>query len=562
MEVDPPAPVATANANVEENKATKIYPYGTTIAQPTEIEYVWTIPDVSKLLENPTKIKSPPFGGGRWLVRLNTNASQEIDVFLNALPTPSEVDPQTKKWTRSISGYSFSLRYPISRDELKTHDGHPKDFTQANSSYGRRSFVRSPAIEPWTTHADVRATDSLIMIVKIVEGGSWMDHPPKRIEDLEGRLQAEQRRNVTLALGVFDNHELADVAFVFNLPAGTTLKGNGVEEEVKEMKVYSQKRTLAAFSEYFGLMFDSGMREGLEPTVKGGDSDEDLDDNSAASSYSSSEPLAYQGKAMGEGSAYFSPAPGEKTLRRNSSRMDFQSDGSTFEDEDEGEVEDEDDSDVEVDREYLKSYNPPPTGGGGNRIKQIPITHTRYSTYRSLIFYLLTGSILYAPLRSHARALAMETGSTPRKRTFTHGLNGNGVLVPRQRGWPLPVSPKSVFRIADMYGVVKLRDEARDTILRRLSPSNVAFEVFSTFSSRHEEVRHLQINYLVENWIEVEKSAAWRSVGDVMGGLGRRETASTWGEICTRMMSRNVARPLDISGSIEGMAQRNSMIIS
>ncbi|KAI0927678.1 hypothetical protein AcV5_008151 [Taiwanofungus camphoratus] len=108
----------------------------------------------------------------------------------------------------------------------------------------------------------------------------------------------------------------------------------------------------------------------------------------------------------------------------------------------------------------------------GNSICTIVIRDTAFMTWQSLVFYLYTGQLNFAPLKSQgARFLATET--------------------------ELPLcSPKSMYRLADKLGLDELKEHALEDIRSKLSTDNVLDELFSQFTSRYPDVMEVETAFL------------------------------------------------------------------
>ncbi|KAI0681975.1 hypothetical protein BC835DRAFT_1300973 [Cytidiella melzeri] len=99
-----------------------------------------------------------------------------------------------------------------------------------------------------------------------------------------------------------------------------------------------------------------------------------------------------------------------------------------------------------------------------------------YKTFKALVYYLYTGELRFAPLRSQSPKPGADTAvTTPRQ-------------VPQ-------CSPKAMYRLADKYGLIDLKDKAQADIMHKLSVENIAVELRSTLTSTYEQVRDLQVAF-------------------------------------------------------------------
>ncbi|RDX50130.1 hypothetical protein OH76DRAFT_1403001 [Lentinus brumalis] len=98
-----------------------------------------------------------------------------------------------------------------------------------------------------------------------------------------------------------------------------------------------------------------------------------------------------------------------------------------------------------------------------------------YATWKAFIVYAYLGELNFAPLRS-------ENKTRPSRCLHSHG--------------PPPCSPKSMYRLAEKYDIVDLKQEALKSIQSKLSPHNILEEIFSTFTSLYPAVQAMELEYL------------------------------------------------------------------
>ncbi|PSS15404.1 hypothetical protein PHLCEN_2v3280 [Hermanssonia centrifuga] len=150
----------------------------------------------------------------------------------------------------------------------------------------------------------------------------------------------------------------------------------------------------------------------------------------------------------------------------------------------------EDDSDLPVDDASSARKG---TGGIG-RIVILP--HVAYSTWKALIFYLVTGEVAFAPLKSQRKESVKEADTDDQS--------------PPNSSAPL-CSPKSMYRIADQLELEDLKVLAQNDILSKLSADNILSELFSEFTSKHETICDLEITFACEKALDTisEHLAEW-----------------------------------------------------
>lgn len=101
-----------------------------------------------------------------------------------------------------------------------------------------------------------------------------------------------------------------------------------------------------------------------------------------------------------------------------------------------------------------------------------------YKTWLALASYFYTGSVAFSRLRSTAAGKKRET------------------IVPPMPHDPPLCSPKSMYRLADKYGLHDLKKLSLENIRSQLTADNIVPELFSRFTSRYAEVRDLEVKLL------------------------------------------------------------------
>ncbi|GAA5886163.1 hypothetical protein JCM6882_004284 [Rhodosporidiobolus microsporus] len=182
-----------------------------------------------------------------------------------------------------------------------------------------------------------------------------------------------------------------------------------------------------------------------------------------------------------------------------------------------------DDSDDETDA-FLFSTKPPQLDKSAETsdlsFREISITQTAFSTYHALLVYVETGFVHFAPLRS-ASSPSDPSASFSRKDFISQKLNDKLLL-------PVPVSPKSLFRLADLLRLPD-DDPLSALCLRAISDSlthhSAAHELFSDVSVCHDEVRKVVLEYVVKNWDAVSETQSWKETMDKIHAGEMPETA-------------------------------------
>ncbi|GAA5895973.1 hypothetical protein JCM6882_005576 [Rhodosporidiobolus microsporus] len=194
------------------------------------------------------------------------------------------------------------------------------------------------------------------------------------------------------------------------------------------------------------------------------------------------------------------------------------------------------DSDDETDA-FLLTNKPPKLSesieGSEVSFREVTITQTAFSTYHALLVYLETGFVHFAPLRSASKPSNPAASST-RPDFLSQKLKDKPSL-------PLPVSPKSLFRLADL---LRLPDDVplSALCLRAISDSlthhGAALELFSDTSQCFDKVRKVVLDYVVENWDGVSEKVSWK---EMLEKIKRDEVPGAGGVMVELMLAREEA---------------------
>ncbi|GAA5854996.1 hypothetical protein JCM8547_002339 [Rhodosporidiobolus lusitaniae] len=136
---------------------------------------------------------------------------------------------------------------------------------------------------------------------------------------------------------------------------------------------------------------------------------------------------------------------------------------------------------------------------------------------RSVLIFLTTGYIDFAPLRSASLPLNPKATST-RADALTFRSSKSPSL-------PFAVSPKSVYRLAHFLGLSDLQSLVLAQIKSSLQVETVAFELFSPTSLAYEEVQKVVFELVVSNLKEVEATESYKSVAEAVERRERPEGA-------------------------------------
>ncbi|KIY67015.1 hypothetical protein CYLTODRAFT_454833 [Cylindrobasidium torrendii FP15055 ss-10] len=134
--------------------------------------------------------------------------------------------------------------------------------------------------------------------------------------------------------------------------------------------------------------------------------------------------------------------------------------------------------------------------------------------WRAIIWYIYTGETQFSSLRS--------TKSKD-----------------RYKGHLCQCSPKSVYRLADQYGLTALKQLAFGKIKKDITSENVVHEIFTLFSRLYPEIYGMELDYLLtkKEKPSVQEAIAERlQRADVVDSSSQEETRmyhkTCWYEIC------------------------------
>ncbi|KIJ18648.1 hypothetical protein PAXINDRAFT_128956 [Paxillus involutus ATCC 200175] len=119
-------------------------------------------------------------------------------------------------------------------------------------------------------------------------------------------------------------------------------------------------------------------------------------------------------------------------------------------------------------------------------VRLIHVKCAAHRTWRAFVYYCYTGKIAFYPLRSQM----------PRN------------LFQEVAGAPPSCSPKSMYRLADKLAMKDLKNCAFDAVEAGLSAVNIVDEALSCFTSRHPDIRTMELDVLVEKRKEPEVQQA------------------------------------------------------
>ncbi|KDQ07421.1 hypothetical protein BOTBODRAFT_60006 [Botryobasidium botryosum FD-172 SS1] len=134
----------------------------------------------------------------------------------------------------------------------------------------------------------------------------------------------------------------------------------------------------------------------------------------------------------------------------------------------------------------------------------ISISNASYRTVRAVLYYLYSEHIAFAPLSS---SLSTQSGADSRKDMIQAYLRAN-------TAYPVPVSAKSVYALADIYELPALTDLAMLHFKKQLTKENVLTELFGTFCRLYDKPRDVAIKIAVANWAYLKETEKWGQIAE------------------------------------------------
>jgi hypothetical protein len=146
-------------------------------------------------------------------------------------------------------------------------------------------------------------------------------------------------------------------------------------------------------------------------------------------------------------------------------------------------------------------------------VKVIVVKDFSYLTYLSVLLWVQSHHISFAPLVSTFRTDgATRLEAVPLRAVALSSSTSISPTSPSSSRLPLPVSPKSVFRLAQYLSLPTLVSIALDNLRSQLTPANAAYELYSDVSPLFPEQREVVMRFVVERWSEVKGEKGMREM--------------------------------------------------
>ncbi|KAG6841703.1 hypothetical protein C0991_007975 [Blastosporella zonata] len=472
--------------------------------QSVTTSFEWTIRGLKNLFDSSKgdgkskTTKSMRFGSGRW----------QILFYANAGTASKEGTSGTSEGGGYVSLY-LSCEPTQEEKDVAAVDG------------GKAQFAKRDLV--YYTANSIKNQDAFVIICTITSSPAPPSPPPAY------RTQSVPKRLLETVGALLDDPLYSDVEFI--IP--------GRRGDIKSARKILASRTLLKRAEYFGSMFESGFAEGsldqLQPAVKGTqsapsvmdseahlvmnefeDSDDDEDEAESAASQPGPEPSSRHVSPPSEAIAIAAPVP-------DSSQ------------EDDYEV-DEEDGERNV-RAKLSHPSSPrtnheslPSTVPAARLSVV-VKDVAYTTYKALLYYLYTDTVVFAPLSSSFLSKTQPiVDSTPQKarspspseESSTQKNSSEETPISR-RQWiqewkedhldrPSPCSAKAMYRLADRLDLPILKARASQHIVKSLTVDNIAYEIFTPFAAAFNDIRKVQVDFFLAHWKDIRASDSMRCV--------------------------------------------------
>ncbi|GAA6038943.1 hypothetical protein JCM8097_000585 [Rhodosporidiobolus ruineniae] len=159
--------------------------------------------------------------------------------------------------------------------------------------------------------------------------------------------------------------------------------------------------------------------------------------------------------------------------------------------------------------------NPPaPSSATRQFIHRVVIRDTPYKTYRAMLYFVVSGKISFA----HLSSLYPSSRRPPSSRSASTANLGT------------PVSPKSMYRLADFLALRDLRGLAFASLESQLCANNCLAELLSDLAADYDDVREACIAAVLRHWPALVEAGEIEELGRkvVEGELEPRKARIAW----------------------------------
>lgn len=401
-----------------------------------------------------------PTVGDKWVIEIviRDKSTEWIGVYLKPKPI-----------TRlALARADFTLKSENGETIATYNFDKIHEFVPDNYGWGTRQFCR---IDTISDNEVLRVNDVLRLDYAVAE------YPEGYHSWTLGLRPPLQQLSDVLA-SMFDDPDTADVCFMIDHPHAS---------RTWPRPIYAHTKFLAARCDYFKTLFSSGFVENKESLSGLGDMNW--------------EESAWE---QGSDSDYDDPA--------------------TEENEEPPLAEETEAYPIVEELLPVGSSTPRSTGGGMDRRRGaerarriVHISDFSYRTFRTVLHFLYTGCIAFAPLTSAYRVgVAQKTllDDELQDRRIFNQRRAIAISPTGQVGNIPWASPKSIYRLSDKLGIPDLKAAAGQVIKESLTPATVVYELGSPFTSLFPDILQTQEEYAENHWAEVCRTASFDELLD------------------------------------------------
>ncbi|KDN52718.1 hypothetical protein K437DRAFT_162455 [Tilletiaria anomala UBC 951] len=186
----------------------------------------------------------------------------------------------------------------------------------------------------------------------------------------------------------------------------------------------------------------------------------------------------------------------------------------------------------------------------GRKRRKVVIRDSYYPSFYALLYFLYTDIIEFAPLTSSYLELDDESDHA-KSHTFdnpeehledlicAHWRRADMICTYADRAEKAPLcSAKSIYKLADKMNLPELKKRAKAHIAGSLTVNNIVWEVFSSFTVRYPEIRKMEIDFLLEHFAEVKKTAAMKEL--FMRSVAHPGLAQVWPDLLSKLEYKKI----------------------
>lgn len=581
----------------------------------------WKVTGLKKLFESSkgdakSKVtRSVKFGGGKWQILFYPNSGTDggahLSLYLSCEPTAEEKEKASLdgKWVREGKyKFNFELCTIGKSTSFNRKEACDHSFNYKTANWGWAQFARRDSV--YYSSSIVRQADAFLIHCEITASPASPSRSP------EAPVQTVPK-SLMLSIGDLLNNPLySDVEFVF-----PPRRRNQSTRKIWAMKALLRR------ADYFSSLLDSGFAEGMnlvedreEADISDQDetqtvhfllqsplysydsdfddeSDEEVDEDSVDGAESAPSEVQTEIVETIEGSTV-APSVTEQDQNSTGSGEAFETAKGVEDGADEtaagatptlttnwSSVNISDSnlaSDISIisrpqsQEQTIDPAQPVQPLPGPPKVR-IEVKDVAYRTYLSMLHYLYTDNVYFAPLTSNflketdnrapvvapmtpvpasgssvifessatvvglkSPAHKMQAAITSRKEWLRVWHTNNSNL--QEVG---PCSAKAMYQLADKLNLLELKSKAFRFIIKSMTVQNIPHEMFSSFSARFEEVRKVQVDYFLTHWETIRSSDSMANIWQQIRGGKHPGFEEVWPRIAMNLVFKPQTTPTE-----------------